>query len=89
MYIYKIELSQDDIFIGSTSRSIAKKRWGHMISGKNYFTSCSLYNRMRILDICPTTLNLEIIEEISNGGENKRTKITKLLEEVLQLINEL
>ena len=31
----------------------------------------------------------EVIEEISNGGENKKIKIIKLLEEVSQLINEL
>ena len=67
MFIYKIQLSQEDIFVGYTYRSIAKKRWGHLVCGKNSLTSCTLYNRMRVLNISPTTLRLEILEVIEDG----------------------
>ncbi len=35
MFIYKIQLTNEDIFVGGTYRSIAKKRWGHRVCAKN------------------------------------------------------
>ena len=67
MFIYKIQLSQEDILVGYTYRSIAKKRWGHLVCGKNSLTSCTLYNRMRVLNISPTELRLEILEVIEDS----------------------
>jgi hypothetical protein len=66
MFIYKITLSNTDIFVGSTYRSIANKRWGHRVCAQNALSSCSLYNKIRVLNIDPLLIQLEVLEEVND-----------------------
>tara|TARA_R110000822_G_C15137040_1_gene475776 strand:- start:98 stop:481 length:384 start_codon:yes stop_codon:yes gene_type:complete len=65
MYIYKIVLNKDFRYVGSTVRSIKRKRFGHRVCAKNTSTYCSLYKKIRELDIEPTSIDLKILEKLS------------------------
>jgi len=69
MFIYKVELNKDFRFVGSTVRSIKRKRFGHRVCAKNLSTCCSLYNKIRELNIEPTTINLEVLEKFKKGDD--------------------
>ena len=73
MLIYKITLSHDNIFVGSTIMNLTNKRWGHRVCAKNNSSSCSLYKKIRELNIEPTTINLELLEEID--GQDEEVKL--------------
>lgn len=81
MFIYKIQLTNEDIFVGGTYRSIAKKRWGHRVCAKNALTTCSLYNKIRVLKIDPLSIELcilEVLNDYTNMEERRRYWIRKL-----------
>lgn len=47
-YAYKIINSEDDqIYIGSTKQTLAKRMWGHKISCKKLDNKCKVYEHMR------------------------------------------
>jgi hypothetical protein len=71
MYIYKIELNEDFRFVGSTMRTIKRKRFGHKICAKNIFTGCSLYKKIRELEIEPTSINLEVLESLNEEDDSE------------------
>ena len=74
MYIYKIRLDDNNLFVGSTKRTIIRKRFGHRVCAKNQSTYCSLYKKIREMEIEPTSLNLEILERVYN--DNLDTRLT-------------
>lgn len=69
MKIYKIVLSAENIFVGSTVKNLTNKRFGHVICAKNNSSSCSLYKKIRELKIEASTIKLELLEEIDEGDE--------------------
>ena len=66
MIIYKIVLNEEFRYVGSTIRTIRNKRFGHRVCAKNLSSCCSLYKKIRELNIEPTSIDLEIIEELSD-----------------------
>ena len=68
MIIYKIILNEDFRFVGSTMSSIKRKRFAHKICAKNILTCCSLYKKIRELDIEPTSINLEVLEIVKDDN---------------------
>ena len=64
MFIYKIVLNEDFRFIGSTVGTIKRTRFAHRVCAKNGATFCTLYKKIRELDIEPTSIDLEILEQI-------------------------
>ena len=73
MYIYKIVVNEDYRFVGSTIRTITRKRFGHRVCAKNTSTYCSLYKRIRELEIEPTAIDLVVLEKLteSDDADNK------------------
>lgn len=69
MYIYKIVVNEDYRFVGSTIRTITRKRFGHRVCAKNTSTYCSLYKKIRELEIEPTSIDLEVLEELDPGDD--------------------
>ena len=64
MLIYKIELNEDFRFIGSTAGTIKRTRFACRVCAKNGSTFCTLYKKIRELKIEPTSIDLEILEEV-------------------------
>ena len=69
MFVYKIVLNDDFRFVGNTLQSIIRKRFGHRVCAKNIYTSCSLYKKIRELDIEPNSIELEILEELDESDD--------------------
>tara|TARA_R110000764_G_scaffold4398_2_gene18128 strand:+ start:256 stop:639 length:384 start_codon:yes stop_codon:yes gene_type:complete len=69
MYIYKIVINDKYRFVGSTVRSIKRKRFGHKVCAKNLSTCCTLYKKIRELDIEPTIIDLEVLEKFNKGED--------------------
>lgn len=77
MFIYQIRLDKKNLFVGSTKRTIIRKRFGHRVCAKNVATYCSLYKKIRQLEIEPTSINLEILEVISEDNLDTRLNYWK------------
>tara|TARA_R110000772_G_C13064030_1_gene415610 strand:- start:224 stop:607 length:384 start_codon:yes stop_codon:yes gene_type:complete len=75
MFIYKIIVNDKYRFVGSTVRSIKRKRFGHKVCAKNISTCCTLYKKIRELEIEPTTIDLVVLEKF-NKGEDMTTRLT-------------
>lgn len=69
MIIYKIIVNDDFRFVGKTVRTITRKRFGHRVCAKNISTYCSLYKKIRELEIEPTSINLEVLETLSEEDD--------------------
>lgn len=69
MYIYKIVVNDTFRFVGSTVRTIKRKRFGHRVCAKNISTCCSLYKKIRELEIEPTSINLELLETLNEEDD--------------------
>ena len=69
MIIYKIVLNEEFRYVGSTIRTIRNKRFGHRVCAKNPSSCCSLYKKIRDLNIEPTSIDLEIIEELNDNED--------------------
>tara|TARA_R110001592_G_scaffold249203_1_gene511701 strand:- start:5 stop:379 length:375 start_codon:yes stop_codon:yes gene_type:complete len=65
MFIYKIELNDDFRFVGSTAGTIKRTRFACRVCAKNRATFCTLYKKIRELDIEPTSIDLKILEEVN------------------------
>ena len=64
MLIYKIEVSEDFRFVGSTVGTIKRTRFAHRVCAKNRATFCTLYKKIRELEIEPTSIDLSVLEEV-------------------------
>lgn len=69
MIIYKITLDENNKYVGRTSKTIARKRFGHRVCAKNISTYCSLYKRIRELEIEPTSIDLVVLETLTENDD--------------------